>query len=40
MKAHSEKFVNVSDMQALDEDGYLSRSMTVKANNKIVKKRI
>jgi len=40
MKAHSEKFMNVSDMQVSDEDGYLSRSKTIKANSKIVKERI
>ena len=32
--------MNVSDMQVQEEDGYLSRSKTVKANNnKIVKER-
>ena len=43
MKAHSEKFMNVSDMQAPDEDDRhdeQSRSKTIKANSKIVKERI
>ena len=43
MKAHSEKFMNVSDMQVQDEDhGHddKSRSKTIKANNKIVKERL
>ena len=40
MKAHSEKSMNVSDVKVTDEDGYLSRSKTIKANNKIVKERI
>ena len=43
MKAHSEKFMNVSDMQVPDEDGRhdeQSRSKTIKANSKIVKERI
>ena len=37
-KAHSEKDMNVSDVKVADEDGYLSRSKSIKANNKIVKK--
>ena len=32
--------MNVSDVKVTDEDGYLSRSKTIKANNKIVKERI
>merc|ERR1711916_348573 len=41
MKARSpDKFMDVSDVKVSDEDGYLSRSMTIKANNKIVKERI
>ena len=43
MRAHSAKFMNVSDMQAADEDDRLdeeSRNKTIKANNKIEKKRI
>ena len=47
-KAHSEKSMNVSDVQVSDEDGYLSRNMTIRANlnddsqfaNKIAKERI
>ena len=40
-KARSpEKFMDVSDVNVSDEDGYLSRSMTINANNKIVKERI
>ena len=47
-KAHSEKSMKVSDVQVSDEDGYLSRNMTIRANlnddcqfaNKIVKERI
>ena len=31
-KAHSEKSMNVSDVQVSDEDGYLSRTMTIRAN--------
>ena len=40
MKAHSEKFMDVSDMQVPDEDDRhdkQSRSSTIKANSKIVK---
>ena len=37
-KAHSEKYMNVSDVKVTGEDGYLSRSKTIKGNNKIVKK--
>ena len=43
MKAHSEKFTNVSDLQVQDEDDRhdeQSRSKTIKANNKIVIERI
>ena len=43
MKAHSEKYMNVSDMQAPDEDDRhdeQSRNNTIKANNKIVNERI
>ena len=43
MKAHSEKFMNVSDVQVPDEDDRhdeQSRNNTIKANNEIVKKRI
>ena len=36
--AHSEKSMNVSDVKVTDEDGYLSRSKTIKENSKIVKK--
>ena len=32
--------MNASDVKVTDEDGYLSRSKTIKANNKIVKERI
>ena len=33
MKARSpEKFMDVSDMKVTDEDGYLSRNMTIRAN--------
>ena len=42
MKAHSEKFMNVSDMQVPDEDDRhdeQSRSNTIKANSKTVKER-
>ena len=37
---HSEKFMDVSDMQVSDRDGCKSRSTTIKANSKIVKERI
>ena len=40
MKAHSEKSMNVSDLQVSDRDGCTSRSKTIEANNKIVKERI
>ena len=40
MKAHSEKSMNVSDVKETDEDGLLSRSMMIKANNTIMKERI
>ena len=43
MRAHSEKFMNVSDMQVPDEDDRHDeqfRSKTIKANSKIVKERI
>ena len=39
-KAHSEKFMNVSDMQVPDEEGLLSRSMMINAKNIIMKERI
>ena len=39
-KAHSEKSMNVSDVNVTDEDDFLSRSKTIKANNKFVKERI
>ena len=39
MKAHSEKSMNVSDAKVIDDDGFLSSSMTIKANNKIMKER-
>ena len=35
--APSVKFTDVSEVKASDEDGYLSRSMTIKANSKIVR---
>ena len=40
MRARSEKFMNVSDTQVPDEDDRHdeSRSKTIKANNKIVKR--
>ena len=48
MNAHSEKSVNVSDVQVSDEDGSLSRNKTIRANvnddsqfaNTIAKERI
>ena len=41
MKARSpEKFMDLSDVKVTDEDGFLSRNNTIKANNKIVKERI
>ena len=36
MKAHPEKSMNVSDVKVTDEDDFLSRSMMIRANNKIV----
>ena len=47
-KARSETSMNVSDVQVSDEDGYLSRNMTFRANsnddsqfaNKIANERI
>ena len=39
MKAHSEKSMNVSDVKVIDDDGFLSSGMTIKANNKIMKER-
>ena len=39
-EAHSEKSMNVSDVEVTDEDGNLSRSKTIKANNNILKERI
>ena len=32
--------MNASDVKVTDEDGYLSRSKTIKANNKMVNERI
>ena len=32
--------MDVSDVKAIDEDGFLSRNNTIKANSKIVKERI
>ena len=32
--------MDVSDVKAIDEDGFLSRNNTIKANNKIMKERI
>ena len=32
--------MDVSDVKAIDEDGFLFRNNTIKANNKIVKERI
>ena len=40
MKVHSGKSMNVSDEKVTDEDGLLSRSMMIKANNTIMKERI
>ena len=41
MKAQSpEKLTNVSDMQVLDEEGFLSRSRMIKAKNIIMTERI
>ena len=41
MKAHTEKLVDVSDMQVPDEDDrHADLHNTMKANNKIVKERI
>ena len=40
MKAHSERSMNVSDVKVIDDDGILSRSMMIKANNIIMKGRI
>ena len=43
MRAHSEKFMNVSDMQVPDEDDRhqeQSRSKTIKANSKTLKETI
>ena len=41
MKARSpDKFLNVSDMQVSDEDGYMTRKLTITANIKIVNVRI
>ena len=41
MKARSpEKFVDVSDVEVTDEDGFLSRSKMIKAKNTILKERI
>ena len=31
-KAHSEKSMNVCDVQVSGEDGYLSRNLTIRAN--------
>ena len=32
--------MDVSDVQVSDDEGYLSRSMTINVNSKIVKERI
>ena len=41
MKAPSpEKFMDVNDVKVTDEDGFLSRSMMIKAKNTIMKERI
>ena len=43
MEAHSEKLMDESDMQVLDEDDRHedpSRSKTIKANSQIMKERI
>ena len=41
VKARSpNKFMNVSDTQVSDEDGYMSRKLTITANSKIVNVRI
>ena len=37
VSAVRDKFMDVSDEEVSDEDGCLSRSVAVKANNKIVK---
>ena len=37
---HSQKIMDVSDLQVSDKDGCRSRSNTIKANSKIVKERI
>ena len=34
---HSEKFTDVSEVKASDEDGFLIRNLTITANSKIVK---
>ena len=39
MKAHSEKSMNVSDGKVIDDDGFLSSRMTIKANNNIMMER-
>ena len=39
-KAHSEKTMNVIVMNVIDEDGFLSRSMMIKAKDIIMKERI
>ena len=38
-KAHSEKYMNVSDVNVTDEDDFLSRSTMIKAKNIIMKER-
>ena len=41
VKARSpDKFMNVNDMQVSDEDGYVTRKLTITANSKIVNVRI
>ena len=35
-KVHSEKSMNVNDVNVTDENDFLSRSMMIKANNKII----
>ena len=37
--AHSEKSINVSDVNVTDEDDFLSHSMMIKAKNIIMKER-
>ena len=39
MKAHSEKSMKVSNVKVINVDGFLSSSMTIKANIKTMKER-